>query len=238
MRGSVIALELLNLLKELAASGPVRAVGTGDTAVGRTLEARLHIPMNSRKTPDYHGIEIKSARERRNRHQLFAQVPNWKLSHCKSFNEFIKLVGYERNGRLQLNCTVSTRAPNGQGLQFKLLKHVDQLVEFAKQLGDLAVWRLATLHKRLLEKHRETFWVYADTEIVSNVEWFHFRRVTHTSAPSAAQFDQLLELGRITMDHQMKWLGSRAHERGPSFKLQNGRLDDLFVAKPRHYDLT
>jgi len=74
--------------------------------------------------------------------------------------------------------------------------------------------------------------------MVANIEWFHFQRVTHTSAPSAAQFDQLLELGRITMDHQMKWLGTRAHERGPSFKLQNGRLDDLFVAKPRYYNLT
>ncbi len=40
------ATELLRMLQNLAARGPLRAVCSGDTAVGRTLETALNIPIN------------------------------------------------------------------------------------------------------------------------------------------------------------------------------------------------
>jgi hypothetical protein len=234
---NAISSELLELLRTISRSGPIKAVGAGDTSIGRTLESALGITMNSNRAPDFKGIELKSARLRRNRHQLFAQVPDWTLSRLKNFDEILKLLGYERNGRRQLNCTVRATGPNGQGLQFRLLKNVEQLVEFAIAHGDIAVWQLQKLHDRLLEKHRETFWVHAHSEFIDGIEWFQFLDVTHTTQPSLPQFDALLESGHITMDHQIKLDGGRAHERGPSFKLSHGRLDDLFVAKTRSYQL-
>lgn len=95
---NAVAQELLELLRALSRAGPMKSVGAGDTSIGRTLEAALGIPMNSKRTPDFKGIEIKSARQRKNRHQLFAQVPDWSLSPCKSFNEILTLFGYETDG--------------------------------------------------------------------------------------------------------------------------------------------
>lgn len=49
-----------------------------DTGIGRSIETFLGIRMNSDKTPDYKGIEIKSHRERRssNKNVLFTQIPD------------------------------------------------------------------------------------------------------------------------------------------------------------------
>ena len=38
---------------------------TADTGIGRSIETFLGISMNSDKTPDYKGIELKSHREKR-----------------------------------------------------------------------------------------------------------------------------------------------------------------------------
>ncbi len=59
---SAISKELLNMLINLANSGPVLSMVDADTSVGRTLETALGIGINSSKLPDYKGIEIKSFR--------------------------------------------------------------------------------------------------------------------------------------------------------------------------------
>ena len=72
-----IADELLGKLRKIAADGFHPALLQADTAIGRTLEFLLDIPMNSSKTPDYKGIELKSAREKkRTRKGLFGKTPN------------------------------------------------------------------------------------------------------------------------------------------------------------------
>jgi MvaI/BcnI restriction endonuclease family len=44
---------------------------------------------------------------------------------------------------------------------------ISQLIENydKSSIGDFVVWGLETLHKRLLEKHNETFWIAADCSI-------------------------------------------------------------------------
>ena len=56
-----IADELLFKLRAIAAKGFVPALLQADTSIGRTLEKLLGIEMNSSRTPDYKGIELKSA---------------------------------------------------------------------------------------------------------------------------------------------------------------------------------
>ena len=89
-----ISEELLGHLRAIAARGLVPSVmeAHADTAIGRTLEAALGIPMNARRAPDYKGIELKSYRRaataaRENRKTLFAKVPNWDISKFKSSTE-------------------------------------------------------------------------------------------------------------------------------------------------------
>jgi len=69
--------ELLLLLKEIGARGPIPACINADTAVGRTLESLLGININSSKNPDYKGIELKSFRNKRsNRKKIICNKHN------------------------------------------------------------------------------------------------------------------------------------------------------------------
>lgn len=173
-----VADELLGLLRKVARMGPVPAMLKADTSIGRTLERLLGININSSKKPDYKGIEIKSFRdERSNRKNLFAQVPDWTLSKFKSSAEILDNFGYSRDADFKLYCTVSTLARNSQGLKLNLNTKINQLLENSDKLGigDFCVWPLDTLHKRLLEKHNETFWIAADSLQIDGVEHFQYK---------------------------------------------------------------
>ena len=106
-----VAQELLEKLKAIAAGGLVRSVmpERADTAIGRTLEHALGIQINSRREPDYKGIELKSYRRaarasRENRKTLFARVANWELSKFKSSREILETFGYDRGEDFKLYC--------------------------------------------------------------------------------------------------------------------------------------
>lgn len=70
-----------------------------------------------------------------------------------------------------------------------------------RKVADVAVWRLQTLHKCLLLKHHETFWIEADTRIDEfGREQFRFNKIEHTRDPIVSHFDILLEQSMITVD--------------------------------------
>jgi hypothetical protein len=227
-----VADELLLLLNKIASKGLVPAMLNADTAIGRTLETLLGIDINSSKKPDYKGIELKSYRDKRgNRKNLFAQVPDWNLSKFKSSAEILNNFGYNRGEDFKLYCTVSSLVRNSQGLMLKIDSKVNQLLENSDKtnVGDFIVWGLETLHKRLLEKHNETFWIAADSKTIDGKEYFQYKKVEHTKKPIVSQFDILLEQGIITLDHLIKRkpTGSVV-EKGPIFKIKPNALDLLF----------
>jgi hypothetical protein len=227
-----VADELLLLLNKIAAQGLVPAMLNADTAIGRTLETLLGIDINSSKKPDYKGIELKSYRDKRgNRKNLFAQVPDWNLSKFKSSAEILNNFGYNRGEDFKLYCTVSSLVRNSQGLMLKMDSKVNQLLENSDKnnIGDFIVWSLATLHKRLLEKHNETFWIAADSKTIDGKEYFQYKKVEHTKKPIVSQFDILLEQGIITLDHLIKRKSTGSVvEKGPIFKIKPNALDLLF----------
>jgi hypothetical protein len=227
-----VAEELLILLNRIAAKGPVPAMLQADTAIGRTLETLIGIDINSSKKPDYKGIELKSYRDKRgNRKNLFAQVPDWNLSRFKSSAEILNAFGYSRGEDFKLYCTVSTLVRNSQGLKLKMDSEISQLIENSDKasVGDFVVWGLETLHKRLLEKHNETFWIAADSVTIGGKEHFQYKKVEHTKKPIVSQFDILLEQGIITLDHLIKRKSTGSVvEKGPIFKIKPNALDLLF----------
>jgi hypothetical protein len=229
---NAISQELLGKIQEIAAHGRIPAIGTGDTAIGRTLETLLGIAINSSKSPDYKGIELKSYRDKRgNRKTLFAKVPNWELSKFKSSAEILDHFGYQRGEDFKLYCTLSTLRANSQGLSLRLDENDGQLVERSENvsIGDFAIWELAALHKELKKKHKETFWVAADAKVIDGTEHFSFKKVEHTRSPSVSQFDLLLGQGIITLDHLIKRRSNgRVSEKGPLFKIKPEKLDLLF----------
>lgn len=232
-----VAVELLKRLRCIAGGGFVPSVmdNNADTAVGRTLETALGIRINSDREPDYKGIELKSYRRqhgsRETRKTLFAQVPNWQVSKFKSSREILETFGYERGDDFKLYCTVSSRGKNSQGLSFMLDNNAEILNEFSdqKEYGVFASWYMKDLHRRLLEKHNETFWVSAEVKVINGRHHFLFCNVKHTRKPITSQFDILLEQGEITMDHLIKRnKNGRVSEKGPLFKINTPSLELLF----------
>lgn len=232
-----IADELLGRLRALAAAGPIPADGSGDTSIGRTLETALGIAINSSPLPDYKGIEIKAKRARSTtRNGLFAKVPDWQISSIGGFREMLDKYGYASASGPRLFCTVSAKAPNAQRLVLRVDEEEGMLHELCRSKErdePVCVWRLEGLHDKLQEKHRETFWVGANELLIGSKRHFELTQVTHTRRPSNIHFDRLLAEGRITVDHMIKMLPTRAHERGPQFKVRRQELHDLFLGAPR-----
>lgn len=232
--------ELLAKLKIIAKTGPIASLLAADTSVGRTLENALGIDINSSKKPDYKGIELKSFRsKRKNRKNLFAQVPDWSLSKFKSSSEILDAFGYQRKDEFKLYCTVSAVTVNSQGLSLRLESDIKQVIENSDKptIGDFAIWTLEKLHSRLLEKHKETFWVEADSTYIDGCEHFQYSFVEHTKEPILSQFDILLDQGIITLDHLIKRdKKGKVVEKGPLFKIKQSGIDLLFPPSEK-YDL-
>lgn len=229
---SEIAIELLNKLKLIAKSGYVKSVVNSDTGIGRTIELLLGIKMNSSKSPDYNGIELKSFRDyRNNRKGLFGKTPDWELSKFKSRVEILDAFGYWENGVFRLYNTIRGTGRNAQGLILKIEDKKDWLVENSDrpEIGDFLVWRLETLRKELLKKHKETFWIKADSKIEDNNEYFYFKEVEHTKNPMIDKFEILVETGAITLDYPIKRMpDGKVKDKGCNFKLKANCLDLLF----------
>lgn len=229
---SEIAIELLNKLKLIANAGYVKSVVNSDTGIGRTIEQLLGIEMNSSKSPDYKGIELKSFRaSRNNRKGLFGKTPDWELSKFKSRVEILDAFGYWEKGVFRLYNTIRGTGRNAQGLILKIENKKDWLVENSDrpEIGDFLVWKLETLRKELLKKHKETFWIKADSKIEDNNEYFHFKEVEHTKNPMIDKFEILVETGAITLDYPIKRMpDGKVIDKGCNFKLKANCLDLLF----------
>lgn len=237
-KANEVAFELLAMLKKVASAGPIPSMVAADTSVGRTLETVLGININSSKQPDYKGIELKSFRSSRtNRKNLFAQVPDWALSKFKSSAEILDAFGYHRSDDFKLYCTVSAITRNSQGLALRLDSDIKQLVENSDktEIGDFVIWPLKTLHNRLIEKHKETFWVEATSTYVDGREYFQYSLVEHTKKPIISQFDILVDQGIITLDHLIKRNSNgKVVEKGPIFKIKPKGIDLLFPPSEKY----
>ena len=202
--GNAISVELLNKFRSVKGQWFESEV-LADTGIGRSIESFLGISMNSDKTPDYKGIELKSHREKRSskKNVLFTQTPDWDISALKSGREIVAKYGYlTEDGKLTYQNTVQCSPPNSH-LLFLNVNQLDEILELQaerKKIEDIAAWRLMKLHNRLLTKHHETFWIEVENEINDGKEYFRYKQVEHTKNPNVGQFDVLLEQNLITVD--------------------------------------
>lgn len=236
-----VALELLDMLREVGALGFIRTMRSGPTGVGMTLETKLGIDANSSKAPDYKGIEIKAARTKRspNRVNLFSQVPNWKLSPIGSAWNLLQTYGYERDDRLQLYHQLDAVKPNSIGFVLEVQRSRGWLVQnhvHDNESTHVATWELQKLRDRLSEKHPTTFWVKADARGDGDDEEFRYVDVIHTRLPRFWNFDVLVEAGTITLDYTLSQKNDRVRDHGYLYKIHPDNLEALFPP-PRHYSL-
>lgn len=202
-----------------------------DTGIGRSVESFLGISMNSDKTPDYKGIELKSHREKRKSHKnvLFTQTPDWDISKLKSGREIVEKYGYmTENGQKTYQNTVQCLSANSQFLILNVdqgEERLDLIAEKPKK-EDVAAWRLMKLHQRLLVKHHETFWIEVENVLSEGREYFRYKQIEHTKNPNVGQFDVLLEQNFITVD--LLLCRPSGHGDTYSFKIKKKGMPLLF----------
>lgn len=205
--------ELLEKLKSF--SGIWLPASNADTAIGRDIETRLGIRMNSKKLPDYKGIEIKSYQGdgRKGNITLFGQFPDWEeLSTLKSSAELLEEIGYPSKDFPSLktfNKSIKYRSPEKRGgvcIDIKKRDDLFDLLELEKgnllpteegliyeTIQNYARWNLDIVHEELQKKHNRTFWIGVDTNKVSGGKVYKLRHVDYSKTPSISQFDNLLE---------------------------------------------
>lgn len=229
---NTISDELLLKLRNIASTGFVPALLQADTSIGRTLEHLLGIQMNSSKNPDYKGIELKSARENKGtRKGLFAQKPNWELSKFKNRNQILDEFGYWEKGIFRLYNTIRATGRNTQGLILRTDYELNHLFENSDKpsIGDFLTWKLEDLKSTLITKHKETFWIEAESKMINQKEHFLYKKVIHTKNPLVNQFGLLIDIGAITIDYNMKRLvDGKVEDKGCNFKLKPNALTLLF----------
>jgi len=237
-------IELLHKLADLAKRGPIPCVGLGSKSVGLTLSNSLGISNTSLSKATFKGIRIststRNTRSNVNRINLFAKVPDWNISACKSSKEIVKRYGYEvAESKLGLFCTVRTRIPNSQGLFLQINRsegHLEEQFHLKSNQLNVARWDLATLKDRLILTNGESVWVRANKLIINGDDYYHYREAIFTSSPDIDQFEFLIEAGGITVDHLITLNNNIANEKGPLFKIHPDFLDVLFPEQKK-FDL-
>jgi hypothetical protein len=239
--------QLLAMMREIASKGYVKTLRSGDTGVGFTLESLLGISANSSKAPDFRGIEIKSGRkksQRSGRTTIFSQVPSWGMSRLKSSKEILFERGrfHEVKKRMQLFHEFSAVKLSSYDMKLVVDHTKDQLHQVYVENGFStvdAIWEFDVLKGRILEKHKETFWVSAQTKGRSGDqdEEFWYSDVKHTGSVDASVFPTLIETGVVTLDYTIKESKPNvAKDQGYLFKISSSNLDLLF-SRVDHYSL-
>ena len=205
----------------------------------------LGIEANSKKAPDYKGIELKSHRKGSGsggQVTLFSKVPDWSISRLKGTKEILKERGYfsELKQRRQLFHEMSCLKPNSLGLQLSLLREETILLQFhvdsssGSTTSDVQ-WAVQTLQQSLKEKHRETMWVTASSKGKGKDEEFNYESVTHTSGYDPNALVALLDSGAITVHYTItERPNGSAKDQGYLFKMAPKYLPALFARQQIH----
>ena len=94
------------------------------------------------------------------------------------------------------------------------------------------IWEFDVLKSRISEKHKETFWVSAETNGRSGDldEEFLYSGVKHTRSFDTSVFPTLIETGVVTIDYTIKEIKPNvAKDQGYLFKISSSDLDLLFA---------
>jgi len=246
---SVIETELLRKLKDIESRGFLPSTTNAANGVGDTLENLLGITRNSRKAPDYKGIELKATRRntaaQTQRSVLFSMVPKWNISALHNGSAILQTYGYlsSATNRVELYVTVKHQ-PNRQGLFLdiddKMGLVMNQHTDGTK-ITPVVSWELKELQDELAKKHKQTFWVKAKNQSLQNREHFHYYEVAATTAPFVSYFGPLVVSNQITMDYTLS-VKNRAtgtpytRDHGYLWKIANNSFESLFPP-PKLIDL-
>lgn len=203
---------LTEKLREVCARSFIRTMRGNDTGVGYTLESLLGIAANSNRRPDFHGIEIKSARSRtklRGQTTLFSKTPDWERSRLKGSVGILAERGVfsESKQRVQVIHEIGAPKPNSYGMQLVVREsddRLDQITVLEERKEFDVTWALSVLKQCIADKHGETVWVTADSRGRDESEEFWYNEARYTSGPDLTMLPLLLDSGAITVHYTIK----------------------------------
>jgi len=231
--------QILVELKNLSSKGKIEAINSAPNAVGMTFKKEMGFNSHNYINFKYKGFTLRTSNQGKGGtsfENLFARVPNWEKSECKSSTEIAKLYGVvnlEKNMEASINCTVSAVRPNSFGFILKLDRVKKLLLENYMNLNgyktNVCVWDFKDLEERLLNLGNLVK-VNADKYNHNNKNYFHYSYASFSGQPNFKRFLDLLEEGNITLDHLIgrKFGEDVATEKGPKFRLKSSSNDRLF----------
>lgn len=246
---NAIANELLGKLREIHNQGFLPSITDGDPGVGDTLEHALGISRNNIAAPDYKGIELKTTRLTRygkkkatTRSTLFTKVPDEGMTYRQIVDNYGKIQTPRDSAiaRLQLYETLRYSRANAYDLVLSLDSGNDKLLiehESNNSRSFVSAWFMDTLRHSLLTKHKETFWVKAQSEMKNNQEYFRYDIVFHTKHPNVSLLEPLIETDKITVDLAAHYKpDGKWRDHGVLFKMNPEDLS-LLLGEPVEYIL-
>lgn len=246
---NAIANELLGKLREIHNQGFLPSITDGDPGVGDTLEHALGISRNNIAAPDYKGIELKTTRLTRygkkkatTRSTLFTKVPDEGMTYRQIVDNYGKIQTPRDSAiaRLQLYETLRYSRANAYDLVLSLDSGNDKLLiehESNNSRSFVSAWFMDTLRHSLLTKHKETFWVKAQSEMKNNHEYFRYDIVFHTKHPNVSLLEPLIETDKITVDLAAHYKpDGKWRDHGVLFKMNPEDLS-LLLGEPVEYIL-
>lgn len=224
----------------------VESRGSGDMAVGKTVEWMLGVSANSSKEPDYKGIEIKSARSGQAKNKLttlFSKTPDRSLSKMRP-HEVILAYGWvdEVTGKRHAHVSVGSQEhPHNKSGFYTKLSEDCLVLEMWHEKGKepMFVWSLEKIKAALLKKHRRTLWVTVDSRKEEGMEYFKVREAKLTGAPDFDAFIGFLKSGNLTVDLTMtlKENQKAVRDHGYLFRIKSLLMDKLFLSEPRVFEI-
>ncbi len=220
-----------DLLNKIECHGLFQSTGetSGDPAF--SLARVIGIPISSTGKATINGFNIKTTLNpfvSGGRVNLFAKVPDWKISKIKSTREFLELSGYDvDDSRRCLNCTVTSLRYNNQGLKLLVDFKRCLLVELYND-NPILCWNLIDLQRRLQTTQTNSCVLYASVVYLGGKKYYKFKEAVVCESIDVKSFVQMLNDGVITLDHLITSTNGRVTEKGPLFKCRPENFGLLF----------
>ena len=176
------------------------------------------------------------------RSTLFTKVPDEGMTYRQIVDNYGKIQTPRDSAiaRLQLYETLRYSRANAYDLVLSLDSGNDKLLiehESNNSRSFVSAWSMDTLRHSLLTKHKETFWVKAQSEMKNNQEYFRYDIVFHTKHPNVSLLEPLIETDKITVDLAAHYKpDGKWRDHGVLFKMNPEDLS-LLLGEPVEYIL-
>lgn len=241
--------ELLRKLLEIGNMGWIKATGSGDFAVGDTLEHLLGIKRNCSEEPDYKGIELKASRisvdgrSRTGKNTLFSRTVDGGLTYREIIEKYGRVYEMPTGKRYKrLYDTIRAGSLDSFGLQLfanDKLERIELLHVHDSVNEYVSSWSYENLRKAAGLKHKQTFFVTAQSKTSDGQEFFRYVSATYTSKPNLTQLPALIGSGVITVDivGRISLDDGKYRDHGMLWRIKRKDLH-LFVSSSESYSLT